>query len=395
MNNDFSIAAYWSDGMDEDGLAAWARRLRSRLPAKEVSLGLVFMSPKFFLHAQAVLEILRVHGQVPLLVGCSSSALVAGSEELEAAGGLVLALYSLPGATLKACRFTQEQLDQATEENFWPVEYGVAKDKVNGWLAFIDPYHLDAEAWLRSWNKGYSGVPVYGGLAGGNFPEPVAQIYLDGEVYDDGGVAIAVGGDVALAGVVAQGCTPIGEAWTLTRVEQNLIQHIGNRPAYAVLAETVNQLPPADQQKVRGNLFIGLAVNEYLEEFHRGDFLVRNLIGGDPNSGVIAVGALPRTGQTIQFQRRDAAAASQDMNDLLDGALAKLTATTVYGGCLFCSNARGKNLFGRPSHDAGMVQEHFGPLGLAGFFGNGEVGPVGDKNFLHSHTAALALFVKK
>ena len=69
MNNDFSIAAYWSDGMDEDGLAAWARRLRSRLPAKEVSLGLVFMSPKFFLHAQAVLEILRVHGQVPLLVG--------------------------------------------------------------------------------------------------------------------------------------------------------------------------------------------------------------------------------------------------------------------------------------------------------------------------------------
>jgi small ligand-binding sensory domain FIST len=395
VNNDFSIAAYWSDGMDEDGLAAWARRLRSRLPAKEVSLGLVFMSPKFFPHAQAVLEILRVHGQIPLLVGCSSSALVAGSEELEAAGGLVLALYSLPGATLKACRFTQEQLDQATEESFWPVEFGVAKDKVNGWLAFIDPYHLDAEVWLRSWNKSYAGLPVYGGMAGGNFPEPATQIYLDGEVFDDGGVAIAVGGEVALAGVVAQGCTPIGEAWTLTRVEQNLIQHIGNRPAYAVLAETVNQLPPADQQKVRGNLFIGLAVNEYLEEFHRGDFLVRNLIGGDPNSGVIAVGALPRTGQTIQFQRRDAATASQDMSDLLDGAKAKLVDTTIYGGCLFCCNGRGKNLFGRPSHDAGMVQEHFGPLGLAGFFCNGEIGPVGDKNFLHSHTAALALFVKK
>jgi len=395
VNNDFSIAAYWSDGMDEDGLAAWARRLRSRLPAKEVSLGLVFMSPKFFPQAQAVLEILRVHGQIPLLAGCSSSALVAGSEELEAAGGLVLALYSLPGATLKACRFTQEQLDQATEENFWPVEFGVAKDKVNGWLTFIDPYHLDAEVWLRSWNKSYSGVPVYGGMAGGNFPEPATQIYLDGEVFDDGGVAIAVGGDVTLAGVIAQGCTPIGEAWTLTRVEQNLIQHIGNRPAYAVLAETVNQLPAADQQKVRGNLFIGLAVNEYLEEFHRGDFLVRNLIGGDPNSGVIAVGALPRTGQTIQFQRRDAAAASQDMSDLLDAAKAKLGTTPVYGGCLFCCNGRGKNLFGRPSHDAGMVQEHFGPLGLAGFFCNGEIGPVGDKNFLHSHTAAVALFVKK
>ncbi len=74
LNNDYSIAAYWSDGMDEEGLADWARRLRARLPAPEVSLGLVFMSPKFFPHARQVLEILRVHGRIPLLVGCSSAA---------------------------------------------------------------------------------------------------------------------------------------------------------------------------------------------------------------------------------------------------------------------------------------------------------------------------------
>jgi len=64
-----------------------------------------------------------------------------------------------------------------------------------------------------------------------------------------------------------------------------------------VLEDTVKKLSPADQQKARGNLFIGLVVNEYLEDFHRGDFLVRNLIGGDPNSGVLAVAALPRAGQ--------------------------------------------------------------------------------------------------
>jgi small ligand-binding sensory domain FIST len=395
VSNDFSIAAYWSDGMDEDGLAGWARRLRARLRAPQVSLGLVFMSPKFFPHARQVLEILRVHAQIPLLAGCSSNGLIAGAEELESAGGLVLALYSLPDAKLKGVRFTQEQIDSSGGENFWPIESGVAQKNVNGWLAFIDPFHLDAEAWLRSWNESYPSQPVYGGLAGGNFPEPLAQVYLDGEVFEDGGVALAVGGGVALAGVVSQGCTPIGEAWTLTRVDQNLIRHIGNRPAYTVLAETVQKLPPAEQQKARGNLFIGLVVNEYLEDFHRGDFLVRNLIGGDPNSGVLAVGALPRAGQTMQFQRRDAAAASQDMTALLAGTKTNLAGTIVYGGCLCCCNGRGRNLFGRPSHDAELVQEHFGPLGLGGFFGNGEIGPVGEKNFLHSHTAALALFVKK
>jgi small ligand-binding sensory domain FIST len=381
--------------MDEAGLADWARRLRARLPAPEVSLGLVFLSPKFFPHAAQVLEILRVHARIPLLAGCSSSGLIAGQEEIEGAGGLVLALYSLPGAQLKAVRFTQQQTDEATEEDFWPAETGLAQEKVNGWLAFIDPFHLDAEAWLRSWNKGFPGSPVYGGLASGVFPEPFTQVYLDGEVFEEGGVVIAIGGEVEIKGVVAQGCTPIGEAWTLTRVEQNLIQHIGNRPAYTVLSETVNQLPPAEQQKARGNLFIGLAVNEYLEEFHRGDFLVRNLIGGDPNSGVLAVGALPRPGQTIQFQRRDAASASEDLSQLLDAAKNDLGQKEILGACLFCCNGRGKNLFGRPSHDASLVQEQLGPLGVAGFFANGEIGPLAGKNFLHSHTAALALFVKK
>ncbi len=381
--------------MDEPGLADWARRLRARLPAKEVSLGLVFMSPKFFPHAAQVLEILRVHARIPLLAGCSGGGLVANAEELESAGGLVLALYSLPGAKLKAVRFSQEQVEAAGGENFWPAETGVTKDEVNGWLAFIDPFHLNAELWLRSWNQNYFQIPVYGGLASGNFPEPLTQVYLDGEVFEGGGVAVAVGGDVALAGVISQGCTPIGEAWTLTRVEQNLIRHIGNRPAYAVLSETVQQLSAEEQRKVQGNLHIGLVVNEYLENFQRGDFLVRNLLGGDPNSGVLQVGALPRTGQTIQFQRRDAAAASEDLNELLARAKKNLAGVEIYGGCLFCCNGRGKNLFGRTSHDAKLVQAHFGPTGLAGFFCNGEIGPVGEKNFLHGFTASIALFVKK
>lgn len=398
VSENHSIAAYWSEGMNEDGLADWARRLRARLPAPEISLGLVFMSPKFFPHAEQILEILRVHARIPLLSGCSGGGLVANSEELEDAGGLVLALYSLPGAQLKGIRFTQDQVAEAdddTAESFWPTQTGLAPGDVNGWLAFVDPFHLDGESWIRSWNLNYPGLPVYGGLASGNFPEPLTQVYLNGEVFEDGGVAIAVGGDVELSGVISQGCTPIGEAWTLTRVEQNLIRHIGNRPAYAVLSETVQNLPPDEQRKVQGNLHIGLVVNEYLEDFHRGDFLVRNLLGGDPNSGVLAVGALPRMGQTIQFQRRDAAAASEDLNELLAQTKKELSAREVYGGCLFCCNGRGKNLFGRPSHDSELVQAHFGPTGIAGFFCNGEIGPVGEKNFLHGFTASLALFVKK
>jgi small ligand-binding sensory domain FIST len=394
VKTEFSIAAHWPEGFDENGLRSWVELLRTQLPGP-VSLGLVFMSPDFFPYASQTLEILRVHGRIPLLAGCSGAGLIVGSEEIESAGGIVLGLYSLPGAELKAFHFTQSQVEEANGPTYWHLETGIDPSQTNGWLTFHDPFHIDAESWMRSWNQAYAPVPTFGGSASGIFSEQTTQVYLNGDVYEEGGVAISIGGDVKLAGVVSQGCTPIGEPWTLTRVEQNLIHQIANRPAYSVLAETFQKLPPADQQKARGNLLIGLVVNEYLEDYHRGDFLVRQLIGGDPNSGILAVGALPRAGQTMQFQRRDADAASEDMNELLARSKQKTDGSTVYGGCLCCCNGRGKNLFGVPNHDASQIQKQLGPLGLTGFFCNGEIGPVGEKSFLHGFTASLALFVKR
>jgi small ligand-binding sensory domain FIST len=395
VSNPYSIAAHWSEGFDEKGLQHWAENLRWQLQGAKVSLGLVFMSPQFFPNAKQVLEILRVHAQIPLLLGCSSQSLIVGEREVEENAGLSLALYSFPGAELKAFHFTQEQVEEANGPGYWRLETGLEPAQTNGWLVFIDPFHLDSETWLRTWNEAYAPLPVLGGLASGNYNEQTTQVYLNGEVFDEGGIALSVGGAVALAGVTSQGCTPIGETWTLTKVDQNIIHQIGNRPAYEVLAETFNGLPAEEQKKAQGNLFIGLVVNEYLEDFHRGDFLIRTLLGADPQSGSIAVGALPRLGQTVQFQRRSASAASEDMNELLVRTKRGLGEKPIYGGCLCCCNGRGQNLFGRPNHDAEMVQRQLGPFGLAGFFCNGEIGPVGERNFLHGYTASLALFVKK
>src|SRR5580698_9421584 len=113
MQNEYSVASHWPGGFDDAGLQRWVEQLRSQLAANRVSLGLVFMSPQFFPHAKQVLEILRVHGRIPLLAGCSSTGLIAGGEELEGNPGLALALYSLPDVELKAFHFRQGQVDEA------------------------------------------------------------------------------------------------------------------------------------------------------------------------------------------------------------------------------------------------------------------------------------------
>ncbi|MRR38697.1 hypothetical protein EG829_29430, partial [bacterium] len=309
--------------------------------------------------------------------------------------GFTLGLYSLPGASLTGHHFTQAQIEEANGAGYWPLETGVEREQTTGWLAFLDPFKTDAESWLRSWNEAYAPVPILGGLASGSNQESLTQVYLNGEVYEEGGVGISFSGAVKLVGVTSQGCTPIGETWTLTRVQHNVVQEIGNRRAYDVLAETFGSLSPEEQLKARGNLFIGLAVNEYLEDFHRGDFLIRNLMAADAGSGSLAVGALPRMGQTVQFQRRSAAGATEDLKDLLERAKARIGSSRVHGGCLCICNGRGTNLFGTPSHDARMVSEAFGLSNLVGFFCNGEIGPVGNQSYLHGYTASLGLFVER
>jgi small ligand-binding sensory domain FIST len=232
-------------------------------------------------------------------------------------------------------------------------------------------------------------------LAGADFRHEQTLVFLNQEVFEEGGVLVAVGGQVELVARVAQGCTPIGETWTLTRVEQNLIHRIANRPAYEVLLQTVQNLPPDQQERLGGNLFIGLAADEYREEFRRGDFLIRNLLGADPHTGVLAVGALPRPGQTVQFQCRDAEAADAELRQMTRQLQTELQHRQIYGGCLCVCNGRGRHLFGVSDHDARLVQEELGPMGLTGLFCNGEIGPVGRTNHLHGYTAALGLFVRR
>ena len=392
MHKTFAVSGHWQGGFDEAALSGWAAKLRAELQAPTVSLGTIFISPGYFAHAASILEICRLHARVPLLIGCSSQSLIAGAQELEDTDGIVLGLYHLPGAELTPCRFTQEQVEESTSAAYWHGETSLNGEQVNGWLVFADPVSLDSDTWLQQWNDAYPGKPIVGGLASGDFSTRETQLYLNGEVFEEGGVALAVRGAIGLTSVISQGCTPIGDTWTITKAEENLIHRIANQPAYDILVQTLNALSFEEQQKVRGNLFVGLVVNEYLEEFHRGDFLIRNILGADPKSGALVVGAFPRAGQTVQFQRRAPTAANEDMNALLERAARQLNGKTIYGGCLCCCNGRGKQLFGYPNHDANLIQRHLGPLGLTGFFCNGEIGPVGNKNFLHGYTASLALF---
>jgi small ligand-binding sensory domain FIST len=310
--------------------------------------------------------------------------LVEGGVEHESDAGIVLGLFSLPGSEV------QSFVVPPRGEEFTPPK--VNASEISAWFCFLEPFHTDAEGWMETWQEAFPGVPVYGGLAAAAATDMNIQVYRNGDVLEKGGVAVALS-DVRIIGMAAQGCTPIGETWTITQVERNIVNRIGNRPAASVLEETFEQLPDDLRQRSQGNIFAGLVVDEYKEEFRRGDFLVRNLLGADPESGALAIGALPRQGQTLQFQLRDAVAADDDVREWLEDLKERVGRAHVYGGCLCVCGGRGQSLFRVENHDAALVQKFIGPVGIVGMFCNGEFAPVGAKSYVHGYTASLILFV--
>ncbi|MBV8086310.1 MAG: FIST C-terminal domain-containing protein [Chloroflexi bacterium] len=359
-------------------------------------LALFFANADYADHFQAMARRVQSATGAPVVAGCSSGQGVIGQErEIEDEPAISLMTLALPGASLHASHVTQAQLAGTTSPADWHHITGLAPDDVNAWLVFADPFHLDCEALLNELMEAYPGKPIVGGLASGPMRPQITWLFLNGEVHTDGAILVALGGAYTVKSVVSQGCDPIGEPWIITAAEGNVVRTISQRPAYEVLVETVRALPQDIQERASRNLLVGLAMDEYKDIFGRGDFLIRQIVGADPNSGALALGAHPRVGQTIQFQIRDAQAADQDLSHMLADAREQLGGVQPVGALLCSCNGRGQGLFGFPDHDARSVAQQLGSLPLAGFFCNGEIGPVGKRVFLHGFTASLALIVPK
>jgi small ligand-binding sensory domain FIST len=191
--------------------------------------------------------------------------------------------------------------------------------------------------------------------------------------------------------IVSQGCRPIGSTFVVTKAEQNVLFELGGKPALARLEETYAGLSERDRQLIRQGLHLGFVMDEYKSSFSRGDFLIANVLGADRDTGAMAIGHLIRTGQTVQFHVRDAQTADEDLRHLL--AEDRPAGLSPPGGALlFTCNGRGTRLFSEPNHDSGLLRELCGPIPTAGFFAQGELGPVGGRNYIHGFTASIALF---
>ena len=372
------------DDAGADSFAEAAGRAALGLGGAAADVALVFAGASNLAHAEEGLALVGERLKARALVGCGAQGVVASGRELES-GGVAVWAASLPDASVESFHLEAFAAGGGLSVSGMPDLGGAGAV-----IMLVDPYSFPVEPLLAQLGVDHPGLPVVGGIASAGAVPGEGVLLRDGEVLGGGAVGVALAG-VDVRPCVSQGARPIGPEMVITAAEGNVVHELASKPALERLKEAIGELDPLEQALAAQGLLLGIVIDENQPEYGRGDYLIRGLVGVDEGEQTVTVGERVRVGQTVRMQVRDGSSADEDLRAALEHEAGRLDGPPA-GALLFTCNGRGSHMFGLPDHDASLVSEAFGGAPAAGFFCAGEIGPVGDRNFLHGFTATLAVF---
>lgn len=370
-----------------------AESIRSAFGGDPPHVGLLFVTAHHRPKLAAAAKTIRAATGVRALAGCTAESVIAAGRELERTPGMAAWFARLPGIDVRSFHLEHGTSEEAIGFRGLPDGIGSAKAEGRVLVLLGEPFSFPVDDFIRDFNRIHVGIPIVGGMASAGSSPGKNLLLLDGKVHPEGAVGVLFEGPIRVRTVVSQGCRPVGKRYVVTAADRNLIFQLAGKSVASCVREFLENLPDDERFLFEKGPHIGVAIDEHKDEFGRGDFLIRNILGWEPKSGGLVVNDLLRRGQTVQFHVRDAAAATEDLGALLTHA--GETGGTVpppAGGLLFSCNGRGTRMFSEPDHDVRAVRDKAGSIPLAGFFAAGEIGPVGGENFLHGFTASVVLF---
>jgi small ligand-binding sensory domain FIST len=365
----------------EAGVEA-SRIAAAQLQSSQADLALVFASGTHLVAPEAMLE--GVHGVLEPrhLAGCGAGGVLGAGRELETDSAVAVWAASL-GEEGEVTAFHSKLAGDSLQ--------GLPDlDDSTATILLSDPYSFPTDVVLSQLARDGATAPVLGGLSSARTQEGTAALFFGEEVPEHGAVGAVFRG-VDVIPCVSQGAAPLGREVTITSAEGNVIHELAGRPALETVEHVIAELSARERALVAAGVLIGIVIDGGKPEYEQGDFLVRGVLGADPDSGSLAVGAQVREGQIVRLHARDSQSADEDLRRALRLRVQELSGSPA-GALVFSCNGRGRAMFGPCDHDAATVQRELGGAPAAGFFAAGEIGPVGGRSFLHGFTATVAMF---
>jgi len=351
----------------EDAIADLTDQLRSqgfRPGVDKVDLAMIFSSSHFTHQADIIQQALQALLSPRVLLGSSAEGVVGYDREIESLPSISLMVARLPGVELKPFALHEIDWSCLLLEPEGLVELLQAPADTLLFILLADPFSTPIDDVIQTFNLAFPGVPVTGGMSSGALRPNGNALILDGQVYASGAVGVALAGNLDIDILVSQGCRPIWRPFVVQAANKNWIYQLERKVPMDWIQELIPELSIEERTLLQNGLFVGRAVKAGQETLGQGDFLIRGVTAIDQESGAIAVADQIQEGEVIQFHLRDSLTATEDLEMMLIPQIG----------------------------DISVIRKNLGDLHLAGFFCAGEIGPIGDQNFVHGHTASLVLF---
>ena len=366
-----------------------AEQLGTEAGTEGFDLAVAFVSAAYGSAIERLPQLLRPHVGEALLVGCNAGGLIGGGSEEEDEPGIALLCGRLPDAVVTCRHVEQATLPPllASREHWWRL-LDLTPESGASFILLADPSTLDAEACSRGLDRAFPGSTVVGGLTSGELEPGASRIVGGDEVHRTGAVLLALSGNISIDPVLAQGCRPVGDPLFVTACDGNLIAELDGRRPRDILTSLFGSLDEADRSRFSESLCIGLALPGPRQTVGAGDFLMRNVLGLDPDSGSLWIGSRIAPNAIVQFHLRDGESASDELERRLAASLEG--ALPPSAALLFACAGRGRQMFGVSGHDSGTLRRMV-DVPVAGMFSAGEIAPVQGATFVHGYSSVFGL----
>jgi len=326
------------------------------------------------------------------VAGCSGIGVLTNYGEVEAKPGI--AVLAVSSDEMQTTSFLVNHTDDGGMKA--GLEIGGRLIPIKGENALLtilpDPYHIHPELLLRGIESRIGEIPIVGASASEH-----PALHETYEFYGESVVSGAISGFMIQGSFthrigITQGCQPVGVPCIITKSEQNLIFELDGQPAFEVLKKQVPKRIRENPRDLLRLLFVGFTPDPKDTEIIDGEYLVRNLIGINPDTGVIGVAENVREGQIMTFTVRHPIMAREDLKQMLDRlASLKDSQKPFKFGFYFNCCARGSSLYGYEGIDTAYITHALGEIPIIGFFGNSELAPLKGINRLFTYTGVLVL----
>ncbi len=369
------------------------------------NIGFLYMTDALAADATSILTLFRSVTGIDQWSGCAALGVCAGGGEYVDVPAISVLVGQVPenhvrsfSAEGSALKKTNRELEAWLNKND-PMLVVVHADPMEG-----DPAHVLEE--IEATVGGF----MIGGLASSRKERAI----IGRDVAGGGVSGFVFSSDVAVASALSQGCVPMGPPHEVSKADDHILAYLDGRPPIEVFSEEMEAMAERrlgykareaileSGEKGLPRDLLRLLSGEAHVAFpvpgsDQNDFMVRNIVAMDPETGQMAIAEILEDGRKMMFVHRDDDTVRTDLSATLVALHKRVVhergefkpRAALYISCV----ARAGVKFGATTDKVGgemaLLRAVLGDIPIAGFYAAGEI----SNNRLYGYTGIIALFL--